>query len=462
MTPSPSRLSATGQPTEPFRPRRRPHFTDKQTRTAKDGTKSYAIRVNFLEMRVRMTFPKAHLRDQYKLRLLEAHHTGHIFCPATGEYVSPDELQDMTRREHEERTNTWRLLAEYIATEGNDWTRNTAMSHRSAFGGFIAGISGNPDLYATARDAFFELRSSGDVDDDAATTLVSATPPVAELTDDVVAEVLDRWESKPKARARARATISGFTSYLVRRKHVPADPMPKEAKVKAGGAVPIERHMVMDWPLLMEFVMTFEILVEQVLLVLMGVGGLRPSEAAGLRRRDVHPFDGGYLLEVGSQLHADESRTPCKARTEASPARWVPIVHQGAVELLSTLLETTTGRPDDLLCPGSGGRRFNISAWAHKHNRGPFIKLRDEFFSTGHSRWQDSADSMKSAAMMGRYLTPHKLRHTACSMWLTTPGVDTKDVQEWGGWNDESTMLRFYRNILPGSRGRSIEALRNV
>ena len=455
--------TSTDKPSVPFRPKQRPHFTDKKTRTAKDGTKSYAIRVNLAEMRFRRTFPKARLRDHYQVRLVEAHLSGHLFDPTRREYLSPADARALESRAREERTNTWRLLTEYVRAE--EWEKNTVLAHRSAFAGFIATVAEDTDIYDKAGKAFYDLWETGEVTAEVSEALIRATPSVGDITEEVLAGVLDRWADKPDARTRARNVISGFMSYLVRRKHLTSSPMPVEARVKAGAAAPVEPHMVMDWKLLMDFARTFPTPVEQVMLVLMGVGGLRPSEAAGLRRGHIRPIDGGgYLVEVREQLHPDGARTPPKARTRNAPPRQVPIVHEPAAGLITALLASTADDkgPDDLLCPAPTGGRFDISGWAHKSNRGPFVKRRDEFFDATSPRWEGSADAMMAAALMGDYLTPHKLRHTACSVWLSTPGVDTKQVQEWGGWKDEATMLRYYHNILPGSRERSIDALRRL
>jgi integrase len=153
-------------------------------------------------------------------------------------------------------------------------------------------------------------------------------------------------------------------------------------------------------------------------------GGLRMGELLDLRWRDVD-LAAGRLRVAG-------------AKTDAG------IRH---VELLPALRETlATHRadhpeagPDDLLFATSTGRRFGID---NVRNRvfAPAVRLADE------------RRAAAGLAPLPQGLTPHKLRHTAVSLW-SAAGWELPRVMQNAGHADQTVTVKIYAHVMSSDEG---------
>jgi integrase len=184
--------------------------------------------------------------------------------------------------------------------------------------------------------------------------------------------------------------------------------------------------------------------------LLMGICGLRPSEAAGVRIEDLElPASGpGWVTvrrskrEVAEHwLDPDEDPLwgPLKDR-DLTESRRAPI--PGA--LISYLNDVHIpkycyGRRRGLLFEHNG-KPYDLSAFA------------DDVWNPSRAlvlpRDPDLLPDDPRQPRLSR-LRRHDLRHAACSMWLNTPNVDVKIAQRWSGHRTLSVFLDIYQGIMP-------------
>ena len=168
------------------------------------------------------------------------------------------------------------------------------------------------------------------------------------------------------------------------------------------------------------------------MLAVLVFGGLRLGELLALRWRDVD-------LAAGRLYVAD-------AKTEAG------VRH---VELLPALREILTTYkagclrtgPDDLVFATSRGRRFS----------------RDNFRDRVFSRAVEIADEARLAVdlpPLPEGLSPHKLRHTCCSL-LFVCGYELPRVMAMLGHADKDVTLRIYAHVMDTDGGER-ERLRTL
>lgn len=171
----------------------------------------------------------------------------------------------------------------------------------------------------------------------------------------------------------------------------------------------------------------------RVMLATLVFGGLRLGELLSLRWRDLD-LAAGRLYVAGTP----NARGNRRAKTEAGMRH---------VELLPALRETLAtyradrpdAQPDDLLFPTSTGQRFGRD---NVRNRifAPAVKL---------------ADERRSAAglpPLPEDLTPHKLRHTAISLWFAN-GWELPRVMGNAGHADTAVTLRIYAHVMSADEG---------
>jgi integrase len=112
------------------------------------------------------------------------------------------------------------------------------------------------------------------------------------------------------------------------------------------------------------------------------------------------------------------------------------------VELLPPLREVLTthkadrqsARPDDLVFSTRGGTAF----------------LRENFRDRVFTKAVELADERRIAtalAPLPEGLSPHKLRHTAISLWFAA-GWELPRVMKMAGHSDSSTTLRIYAHVM--------------
>jgi len=194
--------------------------------------------------------------------------------------------------------------------------------------------------------------------------------------------------------------------------------------------------------------------------LLMGICGLRPSEAAGVRIEDLDlPLSGpGWVTvrrskrEVAEHwLDPDEDPVwgPLKDR-DVAESRRAPI--PGA--LIAYLREVHI--------PGyCNGRRRGL-LFEHRgkpYELGPFS--REVWFPARAIVLPPDPDLPIDDPQQPRLsrLRRHDLRHAACSMWLNTPNVDVKIAQRWSGHRTLSVFLDIYQGIMPGRELEGAEAV---
>jgi len=184
---------------------------------------------------------------------------------------------------------------------------------------------------------------------------------------------------------------------------------------------------------------------------LMGMCGLRPSEAAGVRIEDLELplFGPGWVTVRRSRrqvadhwLDPDEDPVwgPLKDR-DLTESRRAPI--PGA--LIAYLRDVQIR----LYCDG---RRRGLLL---EHRRKPYdlsLFARDVWNPARAAVLALDPDLAPDDPHQPRLsrLRRHDLRHAACSMWLNTPNVDVKIAQRWSGHRTLSVFLDIYQGIMPG------------
>lgn len=194
-----------------------------------------------------------------------------------------------------------------------------------------------------------------------------------------------------------------------------------------------------------------------VFVLLMGVCGLRPSEALGVRIEDlVLPASGpGWVTVRRSKrviadhwLDPDEDREwgPLKDR-DLIDSRRVPMP-QVLVRYLQDehIPRHCEGRRRGLLLVDHRGKPYDINAFT----REVWAPSCAVVFPSDGSLPPDSPQQPRPSR-----LRRHDLRHAACSVWLSTPNIDLKVAQRWSGHRTLSVFLDIYQGIMPG---REVEA----
>jgi integrase len=194
--------------------------------------------------------------------------------------------------------------------------------------------------------------------------------------------------------------------------------------------------------------------------LLMGICGLRPSEAVGVRIEDLDlpPSGPGWVTvrrskrEVGEQwLDPDEDPVwgPLKDR-DLTDSRRAPI--PGA---LVTYL-----------------RDVHIPRDCNNRRRGLLLEHRGQPYHLGQFAYHVWSPARAAVLPLDPDLPPndphqprlsrlrrHDLRHAACSMWLNTPNVDVKIAQRWSGHQTLSVFLDIYQGVMPGREQDGAEAV---
>ena len=200
---------------------------------------------------------------------------------------------------------------------------------------------------------------------------------------------------------------------------------------------------------------------------LLGLAGLRPGEALGLRRRCFElpatnsgrsscgwlAFDEQRPTSTSRQFMDPEDRNvataPLKGR-DVGEARRVPIFPQ-LVPLVRRHLDLyVDGHPDALFLTGIQGGPLDPKWFAQQiwePARATFVEeLRESRCYT--DRVLRKLESLRR----------HDLRHAAASFWLRVP-VSPKLAQRWGGWRDLSTFLDVYQGVLTGEEDEAVLAV---
>ena len=185
-------------------------------------------------------------------------------------------------------------------------------------------------------------------------------------------------------------------------------------------------------------------------MLVMGLCGLRPSEATGLVVGDVDldPERGGWLTVRRSQRqvparfldrHDDPDWGPLKGR-DTTETRRVPIPGAIAPALRDHLSRFCAGAtPTDLVFQRHG-KPFDLSNFGD-----------DVWDPTRRAMFPPRPDLHPDSPLQPRLskLRRHDLRHSACSMWLRAR-VDVSVCQRWSGHKRLSVFLDIYQGLIPG------------
>lgn len=200
----------------------------------------------------------------------------------------------------------------------------------------------------------------------------------------------------------------------------------------------------------------------EVYVLLLGIGGGRPGESAGVEANDLRlPAAGvGEVRFKKTRRRGIESRFldadddpdwgPLKGR-EIQEERRVPIPSGDARRIGELLAEA--GRAAGPIFLEWDWDKFGRDVWA------PAKELMASNYASAPV--DDESGERERAAVrsaLGR-LRLHDLRHAACSMWLNTPGVEVRVACEWSGHKRLSVFLDIYQGIMPGSQEAAKERL---
>lgn len=184
----------------------------------------------------------------------------------------------------------------------------------------------------------------------------------------------------------------------------------------------------------------------------MGLCGLRPSEARGVRIEGIAlPDDDnstGWLTFASSRrlvskkwIAEEENPTDGPLKGLASnDKRHVPIPSL-IVPILRHHLATyrADAGPEELAFVTARGKPINLSNFARDY----WNPARAQAFGTHPAL---------------SHLTRHDLRHAACSMWLNS-GVQNSVAMEWSGHRSLSVFLNVYQGVLPRAEQQGVEAM---
>lgn len=193
--------------------------------------------------------------------------------------------------------------------------------------------------------------------------------------------------------------------------------------------------------------------------LVMGLCGLRPSEATGLIVGDLGvEGDGpGWLTVRRSRrqipdryLEDDEDPDwgPLKGRDLADTRR-VPVPSEVAARLRVHLAEHCGGARAHDLVFHRNGRPFDLAVFGDD----VWIPARRALFPPIPGLPASSPLQSKLSR-----LRRHDLRHSACSLWLRS-GVDVTVCQRWSGHKRLSVFLDIYQGLIPGREEEGVRLL---
>ncbi len=162
----------------------------------------------------------------------------------------------------------------------------------------------------------------------------------------------------------------------------------------------------------------------QTMLAVLAFGGLRLGEMLSLRWRDID-------LAAG-RLHIGDSKTDAGVRH---------------VELLPALRESLTTYKLGCASTGANDLVFPTSTGA-RHSRD---NVRDRVFAPALKLANERRDA-SGLPPLPRGMTPHKLRHTCCSL-LFAVGYELPRVMGMLGHADETVTLRIYAHVMNSDLG---------
>ena len=180
--------------------------------------------------------------------------------------------------------------------------------------------------------------------------------------------------------------------------------------------------------------------------MIMLYAGLRRSETIALLWSDIDLASGTISVTKAADLKNSEN--PIKTTKTAAGNRIVYIP-----DILIDYLATVK-RDNMLVCPTSHGRMYTASAWKAAW-RGYLLAL--DIASGKHPQKRSKYDPIHKGIIIDN-ITPHMLRHTACTMQIEA-GLDPSTVQHQLGHSDVRTTLSVYTHVSDQHRQNQIEKL---
>lgn len=189
-------------------------------------------------------------------------------------------------------------------------------------------------------------------------------------------------------------------------------------------------------------------------IALMGLCGLRPSEACAVTVGDLELPDADDEVQTGwvtvrrtQRVVAakwvaddeDDDYGPLKGRGSDEDRR-APIPSKLVAVLRAHLADYRAGAgEEDLAFTTVTGKPIDLSRFSRDH-------------------WLTARDAMFGKHKVLKSLRRHDLRHAACSMWLAA-GVPVKVATQWSGHKTVSVFLDIYQGVLPGSEDQGVAAV---
>jgi integrase len=166
------------------------------------------------------------------------------------------------------------------------------------------------------------------------------------------------------------------------------------------------------------------------LVLLLGYCGLRPSEAAALRRRNLDDL-GRLTIDAGATEHRGRL---IEADTKTRRARVIQVPPSVLIELRRHIERHVPNDPEAPIFTTPAGERFRLSNWRHRV-------------------WDPAAIK----ANLPTWATPYALRHTAASL-LAQQGVPATVAAAMLG-HDPAIFLRTYAHLYPGDLAAAADAI---
>lgn len=179
---------------------------------------------------------------------------------------------------------------------------------------------------------------------------------------------------------------------------------------------------------------------------LMGLCGLRPGEAAGVRIEDLElPASGPGWITV----RRAKRRIAARWLEPDDDPTWGPSKHDSGGGRRAPIPESLVAYLRDIHIPG--------------HCDGPGDGLVCEHHGRpyDHDAFRDDVWNVACPAVLDKPLglQPDDLRHSACAIWLHTPGVDPAVAQRWSGHRSLPVFLRIYQPVLTSHDDQAAAAL---
>jgi hypothetical protein len=401
---------------------------------------------------------------------------GLLFDPGSKRFLEPD--QESVPEVAPEPT----VFSESLAWWITHWTRIEPKSRKETLRYICRPITdfvGKGSKAPVGLDAYLQwqmLPPKGDVPvppqhEDAATWVRQFSLPVRDVDAAMWQTYVDRWKintrsGRPLAQSsltRHLADVRQMWSWVCANNEI-TDPWPllkTHIRSSAGGPKgsmvrPVDRTIVLAPNHVRELAEvcgegSFGRLAE-VYVLLLGIAGGRPGESAGVETQDLELTgdDCNVKFRRISRRGIDQSFLdpdddviwgPLKGR-QIEDSRRVAIPLTDAARIRSALAAEQVTGP---LFDGWDRDKFCRDVWDHaKAELAERIAHRAD---TGDVDRRD-ADALRSAL---RRLRLHDLRHSACSMWLNTPGIEVKMACEWSGHKRLGVFLEIYQGLMPGA-----------